>query len=569
MEDFSQVISIHEQSEENKREAKRQVARWGTLDTEAINFKLHWQHAYEYVCPRKEDVVAQRAPGDERETDLYDTTAIHANEQLAAALHSMLTNPEVRFFEILFGDPALDEDPAVKEWAQQCADRMFQVLNSSNFQTEIFEVYIDLGAAGTSVLWMGDDDEYTIMFSARALKECRIDENFSGMVDTLYRCYKLTPAQIIKQFRKDKMIPREIFEMAAKDSTDQLEIIHATEPVDVLTNEGDVKKAGYKKHKFQSTYMLKDKHYILSKGSFFEFPYAAPRWSKTTGEKYGRGPGFQMLADIRMVNAMMLTVIQGAQVTVHPPYQVEDDGVIGQVQLTPGGLTIVRPGSEPIKPLIVDARIDFGQKMLEDVRSRIRAGFYIDQLTLPKESPQRTAEEVRQIAEEQMRLMGPVLGRQHFELLRPLITRLFGIMSRKDGMLPKAPAKIKGKNFDVKYSSLMARAQQLQLLQGISRSLGVFQPIAEIKPEIMDIVKWDDLGRKVWDICGNPAKLLETLRDLDKKRKQQDQAKAMAGQQQQELHQSMVAKNTAPLVGQIAQNQPQGAAPVAPSGPGQ
>jgi Bacteriophage head to tail connecting protein len=560
------------QSDADKREGARIVARWGVMDAAAINWKLHWQHCYEYIVPRKEDVTVTRMPGDEREVDIYDTTAVHANEQLSAALHSMLTNPEVRFFEILFGDPKIDEDTAVKQWAQQVADRMYQILNSSNFQTEIFEIYIDLGAAGTACLFMGDDEEYSVMFSARALKEIRIDEDFSGMVDTVYRTYKLTAAKIIQQFEKDGLIPREIYEAAEKDSTDQIDILHAVEPLENVTNEESRSMTEAKGHDTHSTFLIKDKNYILSKGSFHEFPYAVPRWSKTTGELYGRGPGFQMLGDIRMVNAMMLTVIQGAQKTVDPPLQVEDDGVIGQVRLTPAGLTVIRPGSAGIKPLITDARIDFGQKMLEDVRSRIRAGFYIDQLTLPKESPQRTAEEVRQIAEEQMRLMGPVLGRQHFELLRPLITRVFGIMNRKK-MFPDAPQKIVGKNFDVKYSSLIARAQQLQMIQGISRALGVMQPLIELKPDMVDILKTDDLSRKVWDVCGNPANLLETPRDLKSMRDKQDQAKQQAAQQAQQLNGSQVSKNTAPMVQQLAQAQQQGqspgAPPVAPAGPGQ
>lgn len=561
------ALTFDNQPEASRKEGKRVVARWGGLDSEAINWKLHWQHSYEYTVPRKEDVVAQRMPGDERETDVYDTTAIRANEQLAAALHSMLTNPELNFFEILFGVPELDEDSSVKEWCQKVGNRMFQILNSSNFQTEIFEVYIDLGAAGTAILYMGEDDEFTIMFSARALKECRIDEDFRGMVNTVYRCYKLTPTEIIDQFEKDKLIPREIYELAEKDSTDKLEIIHAVEPITAVRDRESQQIARTKKHKFSSKYVLKDKSYLLSDKSFAEFPYASPRWSKTSGEKYGRGPGFQMLGDIRMVNAMKLTVIQGGQKTVDPPLMVEDDGVIGQVRLTPGGLTIVRPGSEPIKPLITDARVDYGEKMLESIQSDIRSGFYIDQLTLPKESPQRTAEEVRQIAEEQMRLMGPILGRQHFELLRPLVTRLFGIMERR-GEIPEAPAIIKGKVFDVKYSSLMARAQQLQALQGINRALGIMAPIAENNPQIMDLVKMDDVGRYVWDVCGNPAKLLLNQRELDAKRKVQQQQKDKVSQQQDALHQSMVAKNAAPLVGQLAQNQPQGSAPVAPAQPG-
>jgi hypothetical protein len=99
----------------------------------------------------------------------------------------MLTNPELRFFELLFGDPKLDDLPQVKQWCEECADRMYQVLNTSNFQTEIYETYVDVSAAGTSVLYMEEDDDCVVHFSARALKEVRIDENHLGKVDTVAR----------------------------------------------------------------------------------------------------------------------------------------------------------------------------------------------------------------------------------------------------------------------------------------------------------------------------------------------------------------------------------------------
>lgn len=566
---FTTVLTRTAQPQRLQDEGSRIFGRWDAMDSEAINWKLHWQRAYEFIVPRKEDVIAVRMPGDDRESDIYDTTAVLANEQLGSALHSMLTNPETRFFELLTGDPKLDEDATVKEWLQDSADRMYQVLNSSNFQTEIYEYYTDLTAAGTGHLFMEEDDEMVIRFSARALKEVRIDENAYGFVDTFYRVFKLRPGQIVKLWPDLlKKYGADLQEAADKNPIDQIEILHAVEPVDHIRDEQFALKCKMKKHKFASSYTIKDKKFVLSQEGFHEWPSCNSRWSKTTGEKYGRGPGISMLPDIMMLNAMMLTVIQGAQKTVDPPLMVEDDSVIGQVRLTPAGLTVVRPGSAPIKPLITDARIDFGQKMLEDVRHRIRAGFYVDQLQLPKESPQRTAEEVRQIAEEQMRLMGPILGRQHFETLAPLITRLFGIMWR-GGRFQPVPAVLKGKNIQAKYSSLIARAQRMQEAQNISRAFTTMAPLFQADPSVKDILKLDKISRDVWDIYGNRSSLLLSDRELTAKRKAQQQQGQKMAAQADEMHQSQVAKNVSPLVQSIGQNQPGGAPPVAPPGQGQ
>lgn len=542
--DLSNAKTPQNQTEDDQKEAARIVSRWEKLETAAINWKTHWQECYDVIVPRKDDVIATRLPGDKREVDNFDTTAIQANEMLAAALHGMLTNPETRFFEITFGDPSLDEDKQVKDWCQDVGNVMFRVLNNTNFQTEIYEIYIDLGAIGTACLYMGEHDEDVVYFSARALKEVRVDENSLGLIDTVYRLFKWRPFQIIEEFG-EKNCPYNVLQAAEKDSQDQMELIHAVEP-----QRDDMQKK-YKKFKFQSKYILKDSKFILNKDGFREFPYAVPRWSKTSGEVYGRGPGMSMLADINMVNAMMETVIKGAQKTVDPPLMVQDDGVIGVVRLTPGGLTIVRPGAEMIKPLITDARIDFGQKMVEDVRQRIRAGFYVDQLQL-QQGPQMTAEEVKQRTEEKLRLMGPVLGRQHFELLRPLITRLFDIMQRRN-MIPQAPAKIQGKKFDVRYSSLIARAQRMAEGQNLVRAMQIVQPIAQVIPSMTDGIKGDEVLREVWGIYGLNHKLLESDRDLQQKRDAMAKQKADMLKQQQEQHQADLMNKAAPMISAMGQ----------------
>lgn len=540
--DYSKAKTAETQSEADKSESLRIFNRWESLDSDAVNFKSHWQDCYENIVPRKEDVVTERMAGDRRNSDLYDTTAILANEMLASALHGMLTNPETRFFELTYGDPKLDEDQAVKEWCQDVGNRMFRVLNNTNFQTEIYEIYVDLGAIGTACLYMGEHEENIVHFSARAMKEIRVDENSLGLIDIVYRKFKWTPRQIVAEFGQENC-PIEVLRAYEKESNDRMDVIHAVEPHDDKQN-----PAG---HKFKSTYILCNPKFILSKKGYRTFPYGVPRWSKVTGEKYGRGPGMAMLPDIMMINSMMLTLIQGAQKTVDPPLQVQDDGVIGQVRLTPGGLTIVRAGSEPIRPLITDARIDFGQQVVEDVRNRIRSGFFVDQLTLQK-GPQMTAEEVIQRTEQQLRLMGPVLGRQHFELLKPLITRLFDIMQRR-GLIPPVPAVVQGKKFDVRYSSLIARAQRMNEGKDLARALQLLAPMTQIKPHIADVIDEEAVARYVWDVYGLNHKLLLTKRALDNKRKQIAQAQADQAKMIQEQHQAEVMNKAAPAMAVMQQ----------------
>lgn len=260
------------------------------------------------------------------------------------------------------------------------------------------------------------------------------------------------------------------------------------------------------------------------------------------------------LPDIKMVNKMMETVLQGAQMTVRPPMLVNDDGVIGKVRLTPGGLTVVRNSDNPpVRPLTTDARIDFGYQAVDDVRKRIRAGFYGDLFTL-REGPQMTATEVNTISEQQMRLMGPVLGRQHFELLRPTIERVFGIMYRRK-LLPPIPGKISGAKFDVRYSSLIARAQRINEGQNFIRAIQVAAPVVNVDPAAMDNIDADKTLKYVLDVYGVPHAILRSEREVQKKREARAQAQADQIKQAQQQHQADLVQKTAPGAAQLMQTQ--------------
>lgn len=538
-----------QQTPEEKKYIKEKLDRFEKMVSERMVTETSWQEALEYIVPRKSDVTVTKTEGDKRGNELYDTTAILSNQLLSAALHSMLTNPSTRFFELTMGDPELDRTEEIKAWLHEVADRMYVVLNNSNFQTEVHEIYIDEGAIGTACLFMGEHPEKVIHFSARAMKEIYIDENNLGLIDIVARKFSWTPRQIVQEFGEEK-VPKPVLEAYQKNVNDKWQILHIVEPKDADD------KGEYARYKFHSCYILKDHGALLSRSGYHEFPYAVPRWTKTSGEKYGRGPGTDMLPDIKMVNKMMEATIQGAQLTIRPPMLVADDGVIGKVRMTPAGLTIVRPfADQPVRPLITDARIDFGMQMVEMVRNRIRAGFYVDQLQL-QQGPQMTAAEVYQRTEEKLRLMGPVLGRQHFEFLRPLIERLFGVMARR-GMIPPAPKAIQGKSLDVRYSSLVARAQRMSEGQNITRAMSVAGPILQVKPESLDLLNGDEAFKYIMDIYGVPQRVMNGQREVQKSREARAQAMEKVAQEKQNAAQADVAAKVLPGVAQLQQAQQQ------------
>lgn len=533
-------------SEEDRKEAEECLKRVEGKASERMTWENHWQEALDVIIPRKNDVITTYAKGQKRNTNLFDTTAIQANQLLAAALHSMLTNPSVRFLEFYDEDDRINDMDEVRAWNEDTAERIFKMLNQTNFQTEVHETYLDLGAIGTGPLYMGEHEERVMHFSARAIKEIFIEENNEGLVDTVYRCFKWKPRQMVQEFGAENL-PREVLKAYNTNPELEFEIIHYTYPYseEEASERGGVYKIG-------SKYVLKEPATILVKGGYHEQPYTIPRWSKSSGEVYGRGPGMHMLPDIKMVNKMMETTLKGAQKTVDPPMMVSDDGVIGSVRLTPGGLTVVRPTTEvPIRPLIIDARIDFGMQLIQSVQEKIKAGFFVDQLKI-REGDRMTTVEVNQRIQENLRFMGPVLGRLHFEFLSILADRCFGIMWRRKLFAP-VPSVLSGRRLHVRFKSLLARSQKIQEGEVVNRAIASAAPLFQIDPSVVDNIKLDDAAKYIMvDLHGFPQKLIRGERERDGIRKSRAEQQAQQMQMMQEQHQAEVANKVAPVLGQVA-----------------
>ena len=504
-----------------------------------------WQDCGEYVNPNRGDFSTIRYRGDtSRYDNIFDTTAPLANENLASGLQGFLTSPSQRWFSLSTYDDAINEQHNVKEWLNLCTnilyDRVFNIPDS-NFNSQAHELYLDLGSFGTAVMMVQDTPGAGITFRTFHLADCFIQENDQGFVDTLYRKYKRTGRQLIERF--GDAVPEKIIKISQKDPYREFEVIHAVEPSESY---GEPIKKPTKKA-FKSCYILLEEKTLLEEGGFDEFPYMVPRWSKVAGEIYGRSPSMTSLPDIKMVNAMMKTIIKAAQKLTDPPLLVPDDGFILPVRTVPGGLNFYRSGTQDrIEPLETKGRPDIGFDLLNNRREHIRAAFHVDWMQMPdqKGSPNMTATEVVARQEEKMRLMGPMIGRLQVEFLGPLINRVFNIMSRMK-MLPLPPSAIQGQELKITYTSPLARAQKSSQLMTITRLFESMAPLFQSKPELLDNMNTDETFRFFHHLLDAPAKILNTEEQVEQTRQErQEQMQAMQEAEEAKM-QSEANKNVA------------------------
>ena len=494
-----------------------------------------WQEISDYVLPQRNDVIVRKSPGQRRTEKLFDSTAIFAAELLAAAIHGTLTSSYIRWFSLQLDDEELNEDQEIGEWLDACAQRMYLALNQSNFAQEVHEMYSNLVPFGTGYLLEEEKKERNgqLIFKSIRLQDAALAEDADGRVNTVFRSIPMTRGAILEKWPNAKKAQ----DVDLESDPDMMEeVIHAVVP------------ASDKRFKFAGVYLLSKSKYRLEVKGYYEFPFMVPRWSKETGETYGRGRGHTALPDIKTCNKMVEMELRALGKVVNPPVKARGGDVIGQVKLNAGGVSTVRD-MESLAPLFPNFDYQPVNLKIQDLKQTIRQMFYSDQLQLSNQSPQMTATEVNVRYEQMQRILGPTLGRLESELLDPMIARTFKILLRAN-KLPPIPAKLQQAqtSLNVRYEGPLARSQQSSDVAAVQQLEQVLEPLMQTHPEIADVLDLDGLTRHTAIVLGIPKKYVRDDQGVGEIRQQRQQAQQAQENQQATLTAATAAGNAAPML---------------------
>jgi hypothetical protein len=522
------------------------VKKIGEIKAARTPWEDHWRDLAFYFQPNRREIHEMPAKGNRRHNNLLDNTGVQSVELLAAGLHSMLTNPNVEWFELTTGNDAVDNSDDIREWLQASTLIMFNTLNGSNFNTEIHQLYLDLNTFGTSAMMIEEDPVNVVRFSNKHIKDVFVEENHLGLVDRIYVEFEWSAENLVAEFGEDK-VSKKVRDCYQKNEFDKkFKFVHAVYPKDTFSGAKD------SLFPFVSQYVEVEEKHLLREGGYREFPFVVPRWSKTAMETYGRSPAMVALPDMKTLNVMTETMLIAGQKVADPPLQANDDGVVMPIITRPGGITYRRQGTDPITPLFSNIPIDFGFQAIEDRRQRIRSSFFVDQLQMQNTGPQMTATEVLQRTEEKNRLLGPVLGRMQSEFLRPLVDRLFGIMFRR-GMLPEAPQQLEGTTVSVKYSSMIARAQKVSAAQNVLRTVEAVAPFINLDPSVADMFNGDEVVRSMARAFNFPQSAIRPQKEIEAIREGRAQAQQQALEAEQQQREADQFSKVGPAAAQLQQ----------------
>lgn len=497
------------------------------------NWESLWREVLLLVRPDREESRHKSRGGESSRASIYDGTPEHYLELLASALSSMLTNPSLQWFNLRTSDRSLDNKQHIKKYLQEVVTKIHDILNATNFHQEMHCLYMDQGSVGTAALFMAGDDEHVIRFDCRNLMEVWMQQNHKNIIDTIDTLYDYTGEELLDKYG-EKSFDEQTLRKIKRKLNQTFEVLHTVMP----RKSAKLLSLSPKRFPIASYHILLSEKKMIKESGFHEMPWATPRWIRHTGETYGRSPCMKALPDIRMLNMMMRDTIRSAQKATDPPLLVPDDSFFGAPNTAPGGLTYYRSGSpDKIVSLEHKGQVRLALEMIEDVRNRIKSALFIDRLQL-REGPQMTATEVDRRTDDDFRLFGPVLGRQHFELLPAVIKRVMGEMKRRDLMPPNPPAELEGIGFEVFYISEIAKAQRIAEGTNLDFVINSLGPLMEAKPEMLDRLNGDEIVKFKFDIHNLPALILNSDEDTEVIRENRAQKEEEAFAREQENQQA-------------------------------
>lgn len=481
-----------------------------------------------------------------RKRDLMDSTAIAAAPNLAASMHSGITNPNYQWYDVRFRDKTLKDNSEAKVWLEEASREVFLTLQESNFNVEVNEVYLDLVTNGTTAIVEEVEEDSAggfdnLIFKTIPANQVVFERDAKEQVVTMYRRLDWNPVKIMNKFDAET-VPEEIVKKA-KNPTGRTEdvtvicCIYKREDTPDNLRDTDSKILAAEKRPFGLEYFVYDTCEPLGKpGGDYEMPAFAPRWSKVSGSAWGFSPAMIALSDVLSLNELIKVDYLARGKAADPPVITTRRGVFGNLDVSAGGVNVVM-NKDSISYLDSHARFDAIDTGVLRLQRSIERIFMVDQLEL-KESPAMTATEVMARMQLMQRLLGPTHGRIEAEFLNPLIQRTFNILYRY-GKLPEIPSSVEMSKaaIEIEYMGPTARAQKLDQVTAVERWTADLTAMTQIHPEVRFVPKPIEIARELGAFLGVPAKLMHDAAEVTKRynefKKEQAEANKAAQMQQQ------------------------------------
>ena len=498
--------------------------QYGALKDERERIKSTWRDLADNFLPLKRVLLQENHQPEDVynlmgtvNNSILDSTPVKGIRTLGAGMQSGMTSPAKRWFKLGLPDAKTEEIPSVKEWLSKAQDSIFNTMARSNFYNNTHRCYLEIAVFGTLVFLILEDDEKTVRTLCLSAGTYVVSTNFKNIVDTLYRQIFMTAEQMVGQFGEENVsfpVKNAFKSMATKNQW--FSVIHAIFPnEDADPEKDDVPAMAYSSVYFEESTTDGDRENGLRRGGFREQPFIAARWDVTGESAYGDSPAMDVLPFAKSLQSMKATLLKTKQKNADPALNVPPN--MKSASTAPGALNYTKSPGEKIEATVsIKGETADTQTSILDERRQILQGLFNDVFRALALSPsdKMTATEVLERVSEGLRLLGPVLERLQFEMLDPIIDRLF-LISLRNGLFPSVPPEIEGLITKTEYISPLAQAQKAVGTDAFNQLLVFAQTMAGLNPPVLDNIDFDEMLKTYADLIGISPKVIQDDATVD------------------------------------------------------
>jgi len=496
------------------RRAEELIALYDGELSKAANFRTLYQNAADLMFPRENQITRVEHPGGEK-TDVIDPTGVMASIEMASGLSINLFPPGQKFYNVIMSDRKLNEIEGVKRALGMITEISHEKRANSNFMLQANETLRSISVFGTGNLFNEWVPGIGLNYRDYDIGQYLIMENNKGRVDTMMIKYPYTARQAVQEWgdkagksvlesMREEKNQNKIFWFIRISRPRKRRNPNLTDNLNMPFEAIDIS--------------VKDKE-VIAEGGNPEFPYAVPRWTKSSNEVWGRGQGTFALPLVRELQTMKKDLTECGNKHNNPPLEVASS-FEGEVQVFPGALNWVTELNS-IKAIDEGARGNFPitkdiLEMEQDLVKKIMFNDIFVQLRDLK-GDRRTTLEIRERLVEGLQRLGPPIGRLQEEWLNPLVVRDILLLLR-NGQFPRPlPPEMQGQAFKIEYIGRLAMELKSQQARGWQQWVGVGAEVDGIFP-VTDNVDFDGGYRRLGETLGVSVEDMASKEEVDDKR---------------------------------------------------
>ena len=458
---------------------------------------------------------------------LYDNTIFRARDILVSGLYSYLTNPATKWFTlspVALGNISKQEE----DWATDATEKVLASFRGSNLYQRLYQSYSTLVNYGISLLYE-EADESGLKFISFPAWSFVFNRDVWGNIVEVIVLLKMSVEEVIEKFGV-KNVSDSVIQKSKNSPNEKIEILFS---VSKNYSNGKTKP-------FKSQWVEKETEHILKEGGYDTFPFFVGQWQTPNDVPYGTSPAIDALPSVILANRITKTFWVNNEKLANPPLDVPYQGYMGDIDISPGALNY-RADPNPqnhITPIMTTGNINIDIESLQSARQTINEKMFVDLFLMMKDT-QMTATEVIQRNQEKMLLLGSVIGRLLHEVLTPLVYRTLMLLI-DNGIIEQLETPVK-----VEFLSPLAQTQKSSEYSSLVVLLNTVLQSAQVNPDVIDNINWDNFIRKVADIYSVDSHLLNDENEVENMRQQREQSQIAQMQLQLEELKGKAMKNQA------------------------